>query len=180
MSTPSSQSIDPSSVSDPLELVQLGIAAAREEQWERGLLYLSEAYRRLQTQKDAKVPPAALSFYGLCLAVGKGRVKEAAEFCALAIEKEFYNGDHYANMARVWVAGRARRKAIEAVEKGLTVDPAHKGLHQLRSSLGVRKRPVLPFLHRDNPLNVSLGRVRHTMRVKRAEAAKAKAKKKET
>lgn len=165
-----------SGTDDPLEFVRLGIDAARSEQFERGLIFLTEAYRRLMKDKESKVPPGALSFYGLCLAVHKGRVKEAAEFCQLAIDKEFYNGEHYLNLGRVWVAGRSRRKAIEAIDRGLMVAPDSKHLHQLRGTLGVRKGPVIPFLNRDNPLNVTLGRMRHEMRVKAAAARKKKAK----
>lgn len=148
---------------DPQDLLRLGIAAAREQNYDRGLTFLSEAYRRFSARSESAVPPAALSYYGLCLALNKGRVKEAAEFCQLAIQKEFYNSEHYLNLARVWAAGRARRKAVEAIDRGLAVDPHNGALQRFRVELGVRKRPVLPFLHRDNPLNVTLGRVRHSI-----------------
>ncbi len=149
------------------DLVQLGISAARAGQYERGLIFLAEAYRHLSQDRHRLSGPL-LSYYGLCLALHRGRIKEAAEFCWLGVEKDHYNPDSYHNMARVWVAGRSRRKAVEAIEKGLALDPRHKGLVQLRTEIGLRRPPVVPFLHRDNPLNVSLGRMRAKSRDEKA------------
>jgi tetratricopeptide (TPR) repeat protein len=148
---------------DPLEFVRLGIAAARKDDFERGLIFLAEAHRRLvgkETVKDAAFPASAFSYYGLCLALHKGRIKDGADFCQVALDLEFYNAENYANLARVWIAARSRRKAIDALDRGLAVDPRSQVLQRLRTSLGVRKKPVIPFLHRDNPLNVTLGRMR--------------------
>ena len=99
----------------------------------------------------------------------KGRYKEAAEFCQAAIEREFYNSDHYENLGRVWVEGGSRRKAVEAFDKGIALSPENRRLRKLREEIGVRRRPVIPFLHRDNPLNITLGRMRHRMKTRRLE-----------
>lgn len=156
---------------DPAELIHNGVSAARTGGFEQGLIFLSEAYRLLQGD-PAKFSPVALSSYGVCLAKRKGRIKEAAEFCQLAIEREFYNPEHYANMAKVWIQGRARRKAVDAIERGLQIDPGNKGLKKLREEIGIRRRPVIPFLHRDNPLNITLGRMRHRIREKRLQKSR--------
>ncbi len=141
------------------DLVELGISAAKAAQFERGLIFLAEAYRHVGRDQHRLSGPL-LSFYGLCLALHRGRIKEAAEFCWLGVEKDHFNPDVYHNMARVWMAGRSRRKAVEALEKGLALDPKHPGLKRLMAEMGMRKAPVIPFLHRDNPLNVSLGKMR--------------------
>ncbi|MCL4806635.1 MAG: tetratricopeptide repeat protein [Thermoanaerobaculia bacterium] len=145
------------------DLVELGISAAKVAQYERGLIFLAEAYRHLGKDNHRLSGPL-LSFYGLCLAMHRGRIKEAAEFCSLGVEKDHYNPDVYYNMARVWITGRSRRKAVDAIEKGLALEPRHPGLLRLRAEIGARKPPVIPFLHRDNPLNVSLGRMRAKLR----------------
>lgn len=151
------------------DLVELGVAAARAGEYERGLIFLAEAYRHLSREKHRLSGPL-LSSYGLCLALHKGRIKEAAEFCWLGVEKDHYNPDAYYNMARVWMAGKSRRKAVEALEKGLALDSKHPGLKRLRAEIGSRKSPVIPFLHRDNPLNISLGKMRSRMKEKNAAA----------
>ena len=141
------------------DLVELGISAAKAAQYERGLIFLAEAYRHVGREQHRLSGPL-LSFYGLCLALHRGRVKEAADFCWLGIEKDHYNADAYHNMARVWMVGRSRRKAVDALEKGLAIDAKHPGLKRLMAEMGTRKAPAIPFLHRDNPLNVSLGKMR--------------------
>lgn len=162
--------LDPSDVlrsvgdDDPMLYVRSGIEAARAGDFERGLIFLAEAYLRLSRAPDAKIPPAALSWYGLALAMHRGRFKEAADFCQLAIDKEFYNSEHYVNLARVWVAGKSRRKAVEAIDRGLAVESGNVTLLKLRVGLGVRRPPVLTFLHRDHPVNQALGRLRHQMK----------------
>jgi tetratricopeptide (TPR) repeat protein len=152
------------------DLIELGISAAKAAQYERGLIFLAEAYRHVGRDQHRLSGPL-ISFYGLCLALHRGRIKEAAEFCGLGIEKDHYNPDVYYNMARVWVAGRSRRKAVEALEKGLALDPRHAGLKRLMAEMGVRKAPVIPFLHRDNPLNVSLGKMRRRKNESKAPAS---------
>jgi tetratricopeptide (TPR) repeat protein len=159
--------------SDPNELIRLGIEAATAQRFDRGLVYLGEAYLQLSRDKDAKVPAAALSYYGLCLSMQKGRNKEAAEYCELALEKEFFNAEHYINLGQVWIRAGHRRKAVDSLQRGLAVEPTNMRLRALRESIGIRKGPVLPFLHRDNPLNVSLGKVRRQLQKKKAAKKKA-------
>lgn len=155
---------------DPSDFIRAGVQAARDGQFERGLMFLSEAYRKLSKDNE-KLPPMLLSYYGVCLALNKGRAKEAAEFCQLAVEKEFYNAELYLNLARVYVAARSRRKAVEALERGLAIDGRHQQLLKLRQDLGFRKRPVIPFLGRENTLNVTLGRMRQRMKKEPGTAA---------
>jgi tetratricopeptide (TPR) repeat protein len=152
------------------DLVELGITAAKAGQYERGLIFLAEAYRHLSRDQHRQ-SGSLLSYYGLCLALHRGRIKEAAEFCGLGLEKDRYNPDLQYNMARVWMAGRSRRKAVEALERGLSLDSKHPGLRRLRGEIGTRKAPVIPFLHRDNPLNISLGKMRTRMKAQK-EASK--------
>jgi len=164
--------LDPSDVlrsigsEDPADYVRTGIEAARKGDFERGLIFLAEAYLRLSREPDGKIPPAALSWYGLCLAMHRGRFREASEFCQLAIDREFYSSEHYLNLARVWVAGKSRRKAVEAIQRGLSVEPDDPRLNQLRIEFGARRPPVVAFLHRDHPLNQALGRLRHRLQKK--------------
>lgn len=145
------------------DLIKKGMDAARREDYETGMACLEEAYGLLPKDKDAKIPAAFLSYYGVCIALHAGRLKEGMDFCQVALEREFYNAELYLNLAKVCLAAKARRRAVEILERGLAVEPRSSGLLKLRSSMGVRKSPTVPFLSRDNPINVSLGRARHSM-----------------
>ncbi len=149
------------------------IAAAREEDFLRALTLFLDVYGTddappIRTPKDA----TGLSFFGLTLAIMQKRFKPAIDLCRRAIELEFYNGDHYANLARVYIAAGNRRKALETIEQGLKLVPEHEYLLSVRKSLGIRARPAVPFLDRSHPINVTLGQARHAKKEAEKERKK--------
>jgi tetratricopeptide (TPR) repeat protein len=115
---------------------------------------------------------SGLSYFGLCLALVSRKYKVAIELCKRAIDLEFYHGEHYANLARVYVAAGNRKKALETAEAGMKVAPEDDELRRARSQLGIRARPAVPFLDRRNPINVSLGQARYAKKL--AESPKRK------
>lgn len=144
---------------DQQKSIQSGIAAAQAEEYLLALNLLADAYA--SRQYDAKAAQG-LSYYGLCLALVQKKYKPAVELCRKAIELQFYDGAHYENLARVYVAAGQRKKAVDAADEGLKILPEHEGLLALRRELGFRARPAVPFLSRENPLNQMLGRARHS------------------
>lgn len=143
-------------------IIRKGISAVESEDYLLGLTILSEAYRSGQVGS-----PEGLSYYGLCLALVEKRYKNAIEFCKKAIELQFYNPFHYANLCRVYMAAGSRRKAFEVLQEGLRVMPEEQSLLSLREQLGHRAQPPLPFLSRNNPLNQAIGRARHSKKSKK-------------
>lgn len=142
------------------------VRATQEEDFLRALnlfydIYGTDDAEPIRAPKDA----GALSYFGLCLALVKKQFKTAIDLCRRAAELEFYNGDHYANLARVYMAAGNRKKAVETAEQGLKLIPEHEYLLDVRKSLGLRSRPPVPFLERSNPINVSLGQARHAKKV---------------
>lgn len=149
------------------------IETAREEDFLHALtkfldVYGTEDAPPIRTPKDA----TGLSYFGLCIAMIRRQFKPAIDLCRRAIDLEFYNGDHYANLARVYLTAGNRKKAVETAENGLKLVPEHEYLLQVRKSLGVRARPAVPFLDRTNPINVSLGQARHAKKITDEEAPK--------
>ena len=149
------------------------IAAARKEDFLRAMTLFLDIYGTddsppIRSPKDA----SGLSFFGLALALMSKKFKPAIELCRRAIDLEFYNGDHYANLARVYDAAGNRKKAVETADQGLKLVQGHEYLKSVRRSFGVRARPSVPFLDRTNPINVSLGQARHAKKVADAEAKK--------
>jgi tetratricopeptide (TPR) repeat protein len=154
-----------SSTARQTALIDEAILAAREEDFLRALTIFIDVYgtddKSVRTPKDGK----GLSYFGLSLALVRKEMKSAIDLCRRAIELEFYNGDHYANLARVYAVAGNRRKAIETAEQGLKLAPEHDYLQSVRKSFGVRSEPYVPFLTRTNPINVSLGQARHAKKI---------------
>jgi tetratricopeptide (TPR) repeat protein len=143
-----------------------GIEATQEEDFLRGLNLFLDAYGGdeiplIQSGKSTQ----GLSYFGLCIALVRKEYKHAIDLCRRAIDLEFYNADHYANLGRIYLAMGNRKKALETIEAGLKLNINHERLRAVRRMLGIRARPSVPFLDRSNPINVSLGQARHAKKV---------------
>lgn len=150
--------------------IATAIELTREGEYLRALTAFLDAYGSEDVASIAAAKAATgLSFFGLCLALVQKKYKSAIELARRAADLEFYNGDHHANLARIYVAAGNRKKALETIESGLRQNPDHEGLLAVRKDIGVRARPPVPFLTRANPINVSLGQARHAKKVAKDE-----------
>ena len=111
-----------------------------------------------------------LSYYGCLQAIVDKKYRSGIESCrkALAIFKaaDIYTAGIvypilYLNLGRACVAAGRKKDAIEALSKGLKYDKSHRELNKELLLLGVRKKPVVPFLSRSNPLNKYIGIILH-------------------
>jgi tetratricopeptide (TPR) repeat protein len=138
---------------------QRGLVALGEG---RGLeaLALFEAALELDRRLGARTPQARyLSYYGLSLAQDGNHLRKGAEFCRQAIDLEFFNADLFWNYGRVLLLGDRRKEAFAIFVKGLSVQKNHQQILQELRRMGWRRRPVLAFLARGNPINVALGKL---------------------
>jgi tetratricopeptide (TPR) repeat protein len=159
---------------DILKRIDDAVALTKNEEYLRALTLFLDVYGGEEPPSpmlSAKTA-AGLSYFGLCLALMERKFKPAIDLCKRAIELQFYNVDHYANLARVYVAAGNRKKAIEAVEQGLKPHPEDEVLLEVRRQLGVRAKPPVPFLDRAHPINVTLGQARHAKKVSTKEPKK--------
>lgn len=106
------------------------------------------------------LPPDGLSHFGLCIAVVEKQTRKGAELCRTAIELQFYDSVHFVNLVRLYIIRGNRRNAIDVLHEGLSRLPDDRNLLAVRAELGYRDKPFVPFLHRDNPVNASLGKLR--------------------
>ena len=153
--------------------IEEAIQAVREEDYLRAHTLFVDVYGNedslpIRTPRDA----SGLSYFGLTIALMQKKFKPAIDLCRRAVELEFYNGDHYANLARVYLAAGNRKKAYETIEQGLKLVPEHEYILTVRKNMGVRSRPVVPFLDRSHPINVSLGQARHAKKIAAKEPRK--------
>lgn len=135
-----------------MELAQAlnaGIAATERGDYESALRVFSAVYKTVPADKM----PDGLSSYGLCLARVEGKRKMAADLCQKAIQLQAYEGRHWANLVRVYIVAKNRKKAVETLDdsmKRLRNDPE---LLRVREEIGFRQAPELTFLPRRNPIN---------------------------
>lgn len=101
-----------------------------------------------------------LSYYGLCLGMTRTRVHEAIRLCRDSVAIEQFNPDLRWNLGRVLMAGGRRREAFDTFLRGLSQQPGHTGIRRELRRMGLRRRPIVPFLSRSHPLNVMLGKLR--------------------
>ncbi|MGD8842150.1 MAG: hypothetical protein PVJ83_01635 [Gammaproteobacteria bacterium] len=96
-----------------------------------------------------------MSWQGMCLVSGGDAA--GLDLCRRAASAETIQPRVFLNLALAELRLEHRRLACKAVEVGLSVDHRDPGLLRLRDRMGVRRRPILPFLRRDHPLNRWLG-----------------------
>ena len=138
---------------DIAQMVNVGVAATERGDYTGALRVLSAVYTTIPAEKM----PTGLSSYGLCLARVEGKRKMGAELCQKAIKLQSYEGKHWANLVRVYIVAKNRKKAVETLDdslKSLRHDPE---LLRVREEIGYRQAPQLSFLPRRNPINKLFG-----------------------
>lgn len=145
---------------DELRLdLEVGLEHCRAGNWDSGLSYLRRVGDRVRSGE--RLPSVFYSCLGHGIALREGRTREGLALCEHAVRQEFFVGENYANLARVWLLLGRKRRAVEVVEKGLRVEGSCTALLILRHELGCRRPPPLRFLPRRHPLNRVLGHIRH-------------------
>jgi tetratricopeptide (TPR) repeat protein len=152
-------------MNDMSEAIREAIDRCRRGGWKDGLALLARIAE--QEERPGALPALVYSYLGYGIALRQQRIQEGLKLCQHAVRLEFYQAENYLNLARTQLLAGRRRAAVRAVLEGLRIEPDNPQLLELQRDLGVRRRPVLPFLARDNPFNSLLGRLRHLLRPQR-------------
>jgi len=125
---------------------------------------------------DFPCDPVFLSYSGYLTAIVENKSREGISKCEEAIrilrkarstDIVFFLPLLYLNLGRVLVKAKKRAPALNAFQEGLKYDSDNRELRSELKALGTRKKPVIPFLDRNNPINKYLGRLRHEMQNKK-------------
>ena len=144
------------------EAAQRGIDLCRAGNWKAGMEILGNIAEA--DRQGTELSGLFYSYLGYGIARYERRGKEGLALCQHAIKIQFYEPENYVLLARVYLLRHRRGKAIEALQRALKLNSRHPEAVKLAKEIGFRRRPVLPFLPRNNPLNKALGRMRHSMR----------------
>lgn len=137
--------------------------SSSEEQFNQGLEFLKNNELEKATRsfekayKEDSENTKYMSYYGMCAALRWGEIGAGIELCTKAVKKEFYKTEHYINLARVYLKADNKKGAIAVLKRGLRFDPENDIIHEELVRLGARKKSILPFLKRSNPINRFLG-----------------------
>ena len=137
------------------ELLETGCSIYEGGDPDQALVYLRDAYCR--DSRGARVR----SYYGLCLGLSERRFEESGELCQSAARQEFFNPEHYLNLARLYLGFGFKAEGVRFLRRGLMIDPGHAAIHGILNDLGGRVSPVLGFLPRRHAINRWLGVARH-------------------
>jgi len=102
-----------------------------------------------------------MSWYGLTLVMVERNSNLGMLFCDQSLRMAGPDAELLLNQARAHLALGQRDRAVRSVIRGLAAAPFDPALKAAQTSMGWRRKPVLPFLHRNNPINRWLGKLRH-------------------
>ena len=135
------------------ELVSRGIKECDRGNMLRALMYLEEASRKERT-------PLLNSYLAYCLARVHKSYREAIKLGIAAVNEQPENLVLYRNLAKVYILAGQRSNSLKVLRQA-TKRGRDEQIMRLIKKLGIRKEPVLSFLHRENPVNILLGKLRH-------------------
>ncbi len=151
------------------DVIQLGILYVKEGNYREGFRLLKNAMEKSHGKNPEGIPPALLSYYGLCTALLNNDVKGGLEYCRVALKREFFHPDLYLNLGKVYLLANQKARAVHIFYKGLKLDDGHRGILSELKRLGIRKTPIIRFLPRGHFLNRVLGQIRYRMKSSRIQ-----------
>lgn len=136
------------------EAADLAEQALREADSGNTLIALIHLEKILKERKS----PLLTSYFAYCLARERNEYHRALRLCKQAIESALPIPVLYLNLGRIFLTAGHKRQALNAFHHGLKL-----GRHPLIvaeiKQLGIRKKPVIPMLPRNNTCNIYLGRL---------------------
>ena len=98
------------------------------------------------------------SYYGLVQVLNSN--ENGLWLCRDAASKETYDGDVFLNLACAELENDNRKRAIEAIQQGMKIDPDNNRLKRACGMLECRHRCCFGFLSREHLLNRFFGRLK--------------------
>jgi Tfp pilus assembly protein PilF len=136
------------------ELYAVAEASVKRGNYRRAAALLNDAL------KISPENPSYLSMLGYCIGI-QGNLVAAEKMCRKAVRLAPMNPIVYVNLGRVLLEQGRRKEAREVLMHAYRLDNTNAPAALELSRMGVRRKPVIPFLNRNNPLNYLMGRLRH-------------------
>lgn len=98
-----------------------------------------------------------LSYLGMCIAYERRLKREALRLCKWALKEDPKNPEQYLNLGKVYLVFGCHSDAIVIFRKGMRIDNDNPEIITELQAMGIRKKPVIPFLSRGHFLNKYIG-----------------------
>jgi Flp pilus assembly protein TadD len=98
------------------------------------------------------------SYLGYCLAVNRQEFEKAISLGKEAVAEQPNNPDFCLNLGRIYLLAGKKDDALAILRQGLLFSRDERIIAELEIH-GTRKKPLIGFLHRSNPLNKYLGKL---------------------
>lgn len=102
--------------------------------------------------------PRINSWLGYTTAIVENKVGTGMQLCKMAVDSDIPDAMFFRNIGKLYLMQKNKRGAIGAFARGLQIDKGNKYILKEWKVLGFRRRPVIPFLPRENKLNIMLGK----------------------
>lgn len=102
--------------------------------------------------------PRINSWLGYTTAIVENKVGTGMQYCKKAVESDIPDAMFFRNIGKLYLMQRNKRSAIGAFARGLQIDKGNKYILKEWKVLGFRRKPIIPFLPRENALNKLLGK----------------------
>jgi len=166
-------------------LGMLGMEKTKEE--ETTVYYVKKLLKRKKYESALKLinaaleqypdEPILLSYHGYLEALVHKNYTLGINTCLKAREivlekaisgRDFFNPVLYLNLGRAYLAAGNKEDAFEAFRTGLIFGNENKDLLYEIRDLGIRRKPIVPFLERSNPVNKYIGKLLYNLRLRKA------------
>jgi len=137
-----------------------GMAALNARDAARAATHFEEAICAERLRGAIRPRARFLSYYGLGRALANGATREAIQACELAVARDSFDPTLQLNLARVYLLAHRTSRALEILERALSLHPGDRALEALLARVDRRACRVVIGLKRDHLLNRTLGRVR--------------------
>ena len=134
-----------------------------EEHFKNGLSFLAkdnipDAFEAFRKAYESNSNTARyISYYGLCIALYTEDIETGLELCTRAIRTEFFRSEYYLNLGKAFVKAGKKQSAINTFRKGLRIDKKNEDIKKELEKMGIRAKPIIPFMARSNPINKYIG-----------------------
>lgn len=126
------------------------------------LMNFFEAYEEFNILTNTKnLSPEEQSLYSSYKALAQVMLGETNAISQLreSIKSQDANSDLFCNLALAEIKCNKRKNALNAVNRGLIANPNCKRAIAIKKKIDTRRKPIIPFLNRNNSLNILLGKV---------------------